>query len=123
MTSSTATGRAQDGSEPDYRFTLANERTFLAWTRTALALTAGGLAVVQLLPEAAVDAVRYGFGAGLTGVGGAIPLIALRRWRRVQAAMRRDADLPDTRLPQLLAIVLLAGAAAVLGLIMMPASS
>ena len=36
--------------EPDYRFTLANERTFLAWIRTALALIAGGVAVVQLVP-------------------------------------------------------------------------
>jgi hypothetical protein len=29
-----------DGAEPDPRFTLANERTFLAWIRTALALIA-----------------------------------------------------------------------------------
>ena len=33
---------ADDGEEPDYRFTLANERTFLAWVRTALGLLAGG---------------------------------------------------------------------------------
>ena len=38
------------GEEPDYRFTLANERTFLAWIRTALALIAGGVALVQLVP-------------------------------------------------------------------------
>jgi putative membrane protein len=38
------------GEEPDYRFTLANERTFLAWIRTSLALLAGGVAVVQLVP-------------------------------------------------------------------------
>jgi putative membrane protein len=43
-----------EGSEPDPRFTLANERTFLAWIRTALALPAGGVALealtVSLLP-------------------------------------------------------------------------
>ncbi|NUU26153.1 MAG: DUF202 domain-containing protein, partial [Streptomycetaceae bacterium] len=44
--------RLQDiGDEPDYRFTLANERTFLAWIRTALSLLAGGVAVVQFLPD------------------------------------------------------------------------
>ncbi len=36
--------------EPDYRFTLANERTFLAWLRTSLSLLAAGIAVVQLIP-------------------------------------------------------------------------
>ena len=40
---------ADDGDEPDYRFTLANERTFLAWIRTALGLLAGGVAVRQLV--------------------------------------------------------------------------
>ena len=39
-----------DGTEPDPRFTFANERTFLAWSRTALALVVAGLGVVQLLP-------------------------------------------------------------------------
>jgi len=37
----------QDGEEPDYRFSLANERTFLAWIRTALALLAGGVLLDQ----------------------------------------------------------------------------
>ncbi|MGB6454192.1 MAG: DUF202 domain-containing protein, partial [Streptosporangiaceae bacterium] len=34
-------------TEPDARFTLANQRTFLAWSRTALALVAAGLGIVQ----------------------------------------------------------------------------
>ena len=37
----------RDGQEPDYRFSLANERTFLAWIRTALALLAGGVLLDQ----------------------------------------------------------------------------
>ncbi|HEY3465651.1 MAG TPA: DUF202 domain-containing protein, partial [Amycolatopsis sp.] len=51
----------EGGSEPDYRFTLANERTFLAWLRTALGLLAGGVAVHQLVPKpAAASAVLAG---------------------------------------------------------------
>src|SRR3954462_10286719 len=34
-----------EGAAPDPRFTFANERTFLAWIRTSLALIAGGLGV------------------------------------------------------------------------------
>ena len=33
----------------DYRFILANERTFLAWMRTALGLVAGGVALDQFV--------------------------------------------------------------------------
>lgn len=36
------------GSEPDARFSLANERTFLAWIRTSLALVVSGVALVAL---------------------------------------------------------------------------
>ena len=43
------------GHEPDYRFTLANERTFLAWIRTSLGLMAVGLAVAQLPRSSQVD--------------------------------------------------------------------
>ncbi len=44
-----------DPHDPDYRFTLANERTFLTWLRTSLALIAAGVAVVQLVPEFGID--------------------------------------------------------------------
>jgi len=36
------------GSEPDPRFSMANERTFLAWIRTALALVAVGVGIEAL---------------------------------------------------------------------------
>lgn len=55
-------------AEPDYRFTLANERTFLAWIRTALALLAGGVAVIKLVPSFSVAG-----GGHLLG----IPLVVL----------------------------------------------
>ncbi len=47
-----------EGSEPDPRFTLANERTFLAWVRTALALLAGGIAIEAFAADLFVVTVR-----------------------------------------------------------------
>ncbi|MBU8807449.1 DUF202 domain-containing protein [Mycolicibacterium goodii] len=90
------------GQEPDYRFTLANERTFLAWIRTALALIAGGIAVVQFVPSFGIPGVRHGLSVALTAGGGVLAALAVRRWQHVQAAMRRDEELPPTRIPALL---------------------
>ena len=45
------------GSDPDPRFTFANERTFLAWNRTALAFVAAGLAAAEFL-DFKYDAAR-----------------------------------------------------------------
>ena len=92
----------EDDPDPDYRFTLANERTFLAWIRTALALVAGGVAVVQLIPEFAFPGARHVIGILLVSTGGGLAVSSVRRWRQVQDAMRRDADLPPTRIPLLL---------------------
>ncbi|MDZ4235964.1 MAG: DUF202 domain-containing protein [Dietzia sp.] len=88
--------------EPDYRFTLANERTFLAWIRTALALIAGGIAVVQFVPSFGIPGVRHGLSVVLTAGGGLLAALAVRRWQRVQTAMRREEDLPATHVPLLL---------------------
>jgi putative membrane protein len=88
--------------EPDYRFTLANERTFLAWIRTALALIAGGIAVVQFVPAFGVPGVRHGLSVVLTAGGGLLAALAVRRWQRVQTAMRRGEDLPPTHVPLVL---------------------
>lgn len=95
-----------DGRDPDYRFTLANERTFLAWIRTSLALLAGGIAVIQLVPAFAFPGARHGLGLVLTLMGGGLALAAVRRWQRVQAAMRHDEDLPPTRVPVVLGLSL-----------------
>lgn len=101
-------GRDEDGGrDPDYRFTLANERTFLAWVRTALALIAGGVAVVQLVPPFAVPGSSHTLGVVLSLSGGVLALGATRRWRQVQVAMRREQDLPMSRLPVALATLLL----------------
>lgn len=92
--------------DPDYRFTLANERTFLAWQRTSLALVAGGVAVVQLVPEFGFGGARDAIGVALAGLGVAVSAGSLLRWRRVQDAMQRNQDLPSTRMPLLLGVAL-----------------
>jgi inner membrane protein YidH len=94
---------SDDVREPDYRFTLANERTFLAWIRTALALIAGGVAVVQLVPSFGYPGLRNALGFILTAGGGLLAALAVRRWQHVQSAMRRGADLPPSRMPMVLA--------------------
>ncbi|MDT5209925.1 MAG: putative rane protein [Mycobacterium sp.] len=94
--------------ELDYRFTLANERTFLAWIRTALALLAGGVAVVQLVPALSIPGIRHGLGTALTAAGGVLAVLAVRRWQNVQIAMRRGVELPRSWMPVLLACVVVA---------------
>jgi inner membrane protein YidH len=99
--------------EPDPRFTLANERTFLAWNRTALALVAAGLGIVQLLPPfPGVPAGRHVLGVPLILAGAAIAVAAYVEMTRNQAALRRGEPLPRSILPRLLAAVIAVVAAA-----------
>jgi putative membrane protein len=91
------------GHDPDYRFSLANERTFLAWIRTALALNAGGLAVAGLLPQFA-GLGRDLLAVALIGLGTVISVQSVIRWAKNEEAMRVDAPLPPSPLPAVLAI-------------------
>ncbi|MGY5128689.1 YidH family protein [Streptomyces nigrescens] len=93
----------EEGETPDYRFSLANERTFLAWLRTGLALVGGGFAVDQFLPRLH-EGLRLAFTVVLL-VGGALcALRAVNHWVRCERAMRRGEDLPVTRFPSALAL-------------------
>jgi putative membrane protein len=95
---------AGDGTEPDARFTLANERTFLAWNRTALALVVAGLGIIQLLPPfPGVPWGRHVLGIPLIVLGAAVSMIAYREWLRVRYALRHGAPLPRSVLPVVLA--------------------
>lgn len=89
------------GENPDYRFTLANERTFLAWVRTALALAAGGLGAVTILDD--VTGVEF-LGVGLLALSFLTATTAYRRWLLNEEAMRLDQPLPPSRLPLFMAI-------------------
>ena len=90
---------APDEDEPDVRFTYANERTFLAWNRTALALIATGVAATQLLPKLQVDWGRRLLGLPLIALGAIVAAESLRQWHANQRAMRRGDPLPRSRMP------------------------
>jgi putative membrane protein len=102
------------GDEPDYRFTLANERTVLAWIRTALALAAGGLGAVSLLRDELAGAEALGI--ALLALSFLTAATAYRRWALAETSMRLQEPLPPSRLPALMAIgtALVALAAAML---------
>lgn len=89
----------EEGEEPDYRFTLANERTFLAWLRTGLALLAGSVALAQFVPPFSIEGLRTGLAALLAVTGTLLSASSYRRWARVQRAMRSGHPLPMTWLP------------------------
>jgi len=92
-------------SEPDARFTFANERTFLAWTRTALAFMVAGLGIVQLLPPfPGVPWGRHVLGVPLIVIGAVIAVVSYGQWVRSQRAMRRGEPLPRSALPRILSI-------------------
>ncbi|UUZ62193.1 DUF202 domain-containing protein [Polaromonas sp. P1-6] len=81
------------GTEPDYRFTLANERTFLAWIRTALAILAGGVLLDQLAGRQA-GALRAVLVYALVVLAATLTVLAYLRWRDNEIAMREAGPLP-----------------------------
>jgi putative membrane protein len=83
--------------EPDYRFTLANERTFLAWQRTALGLLAAAVAVVHLVPGLTIPGTRHVLGVLLAVLATITAGIGMLRWRQVDRAVRRGIPLPASR--------------------------
>ena len=86
------------GKPPDYRFTLANERTFLAWIRTALAFMAAAVGLDQLTPDLAPSQLRAILVEGLSIVSAILACYAWRRWKVNEHAMRHDAPLRYPRL-------------------------
>ncbi|MDN5573250.1 MAG: DUF202 domain-containing protein [Micrococcales bacterium] len=102
------------GVEPDPRFTLANERTFLAWIRTALGLLAGGIALEAFAGDLIPQTVRVVLAAGLIALSMVVAISASVRWLRVERAMRRRAPLPLA----IMAPVLSLGAALAAGVLL-----
>ena len=96
-----------DGTEPDPRFTFANERTFLAWSRTALALVVAGLGIVQLLPPVpGVPQGRHLLGVPLIVFGAVVAVTAYVEWGKSQRAMRHSRPLPRSVMPIIMAVVI-----------------
>lgn len=91
------------GRDPDYRFSLANERTFLAWIRTALALLAGGVAAVQLVPAFKFHGGRLILGITLVVLSIMVAAGSYVRWTANERAMRLGQSLQPSLVPRLLA--------------------
>lgn len=90
------------GNEPDPRFTFANERTFLAWIRTALALLAAGIALEALeIPDH--RALRLTLVVALAFLGALSSSLAFVRWARAERALRESRPLPAPALAPVLA--------------------
>ena len=101
------------GEEPDPRFSLANERTFLAWVRTGLALLAGA-AAVDALDLPLPDAVQTALAVVLALASVATAVTAWRGWARTERAMREGAPLPGNPV-----MVVLAGAVVVVAVVLL----
>lgn len=95
------------GTEPDPRFTLANERTFLAWIRTSLAFLAGGLALEAFALEAFPEPLRKVLAILLVLTGMLLSAGAAVRWVAIESSMRHGRPLP---LPLIVPLLGLAGA-------------
>lgn len=108
---------ANVGEAPDYRFSLANERTFLAWIRTALGFLAAGVGLDQLAPDLATPLIREVVSLLLCLFSGAMALYGYLRWLRNEKAMRLKQDLPYTRSLKIISLVMIMVAAAVMGMV------
>ncbi|MFQ6328143.1 YidH family protein [Nocardia sp. CWNU-33] len=93
-----------DEEEIDYRFTLANERTFLAWIRTSLGLLAGGVAVHTLVQPLRMSGLRRALALSCIVLAVIIAIGAYTHWRRVGTAMRRGDPLPVTVMVPILSV-------------------
>jgi putative membrane protein len=106
-----------EGKAPDPRFSLANERTFLAWIRTALGMIASGVALAvsgKLVSMPARDLLAAGFCA----IGALFAFLAFGRWLRTERALRREEPLPLPTLAPVLSYGLAIGAIALLVLLL-----
>lgn len=95
----------QIGEAPDARFTFANERTFLAWNRTALGTMVAGLAMLQLLKDNNDQVATKIAGIGLMLMAAVVSLASYRHWYRSEVALRLRRDLPHSWVMPALALV------------------
>ncbi|HSS26669.1 MAG TPA: DUF202 domain-containing protein [Usitatibacter sp.] len=95
----------EEGEEPDYRFTLANERTFLAWVRTALAILAGGVLLEQFATKLEPHAVIVALAIALAVLSSVLCTAAYLRWKANEIAMRHRRPLPTSVVIPMLAAI------------------
>ncbi|AEF41432.1 YidH family protein [Hoyosella subflava] len=91
---------------PDERFTLASERTFLAWMRTSLGLMVAGIAVIHVVPTFSTQTVRTVIGLAMVSLSCLAAAEGFRRWRQVAKALESgEEEMPG---PRTLAIITVA---------------
>ena len=99
------------GDDPDYRFSLANERTFLAWIRTALAILAGGVLLEEFSTQIGPHWAMVVLAVVLGLLSAVLAVLAYVRWRGNEIAMRHGKRLPMTvAIPLIAAVVLIVAA-------------
>lgn len=101
--------RFAEGRDPDPRFTLANERTFLAWIRTALGMVAAAVGFEAFGP-AVPEPVHQLLVIGLLAAAVVTALGCFARWVGVEAAMRLGRSLPVPALAPLMSGVVVGAA-------------
>lgn len=100
----------RDGQEPDPRFTLANERTFLAWIRTSLGLMAGAVAMEAFAGDEIPEIIRTPLACILLVLAALLAIVAFRRWIRIEVSMRHTQPLPVPQASILLVLGIAIGA-------------
>ncbi len=105
------------GTDPDHRFTLANERTFLAWVRTGLALLAGAVALASLVHDFGPRSLRISITVFILILSLTVTVGAYMHWDRTERALREKRSLPTDPLPRLIVagVAIIIAGAAVLG--------
>jgi inner membrane protein YidH len=104
------------GSEPDPRFTFANERTFLAWIRTGLGFLAAGVAIAAIARWSDRLGLEIRLASAVLIICGlACGLGAFRRWMANERAMRLNEPLPSS--PLLLVLTAIVAAVGIVALI------
>lgn len=104
----------RDGDDPDPRFSLANERTFLAWMRTSLALAAAAVGLDLTLTSTGVHLQPSVAVLALTASAFFTTVVAWLRWARVERAMRRHEPLPSPGAAAVLVVLVIASLTAAL---------
>ena len=105
----------QVGEEPDARFSFANERTYLAWNRTALAVIVAGLAVTNILIPDDPGAGPKVIGVTFMVLGVLLAGASYFNWYAAEKALRERRPLPHS--PLLLILSIITGVVAVIAAI------
>ena len=102
--------------EPDVRFSLANERTFLAWARTCLAMVATGLVLARFVGDRGEEPLTVAAGVALIILGSVLGVLSFRNYRRNDEAIRNQAPLVRSSLPLILVVTI--GIAAIVAIVL-----